>query len=369
MSPRLGSTSRQRQQRTVLLVCMFVCAVLYLLPTHSVVWATPHQSPLRQTIPTATFTPVPAWSCVVAMEQAVDYALSGMPDFDQRQRDWQDPSGSLMWTHCGPAALADVLWALDSLAEPGNAPPPAVSDGHALVSSFDSWDDHDAWNVVALVEDWAARLGTNRTIVGTVLTAFEPALQSFLLEHNLEDDYGVTVVAAPSFEQLERWVTAKNGVVLLLGFWEEQGAGQWVYLGGHYVALDCVEPANRLVAISDPFRDAWEAGEALVGFSPVQHPFPHTAEVHNDTQYVSHDGYRLVTAQRPGGIAALEGYLGEQAHLQNFLEQNRVPAFEPYYGVYAGPVANVQTTIDYAIVLSEPVGFRLYLPVILKGFS
>jgi len=368
MSPTLGTTSRQRQQRIALLLCMLICAVLYLLPTHSVVWATPLQSPLRQTIPTATFTPVPVWSCVVATEQAVDYALSGMPDFDQRQGDWQYSSGSSTWTHCGPAALADVLWALDSLAEPGDVPPPAVSDGHSLVSSFGGWDDHDPQNVIPLVEDWATRLATNEAIAGTALTAFEPALQSFLLELNLEDDYGVMVVASPSFEHLESWVRGKDGIVLLLGFWEEQGAGQWVYLGGHYVALDCVEPANRLVAISDPFRDAWEAGEALLGFSPVQHPFPHTAELHNDPQYVSHDGYRLVAAQGPGGVAALAGYLGDQAHLQNFLEQNRVPAFESYYGVYAGPVANVQTTIDYAIVLSKPLAFSLYLPIILKGF-
>ncbi len=348
-------------------MCMLVCAVLYMLPAQSVVWATPHQSPLRQTIPTATFTPVPTWSCAIA--RAVDYALSGMPDFDQRQADWQDPGGSQKWTHCGAVALADVLWALDSLAEPGDVPPPVVSDGYGLVSSLGTWDDHDVQNVHPLVEDWAVRLGTNSTIPGTALIAFEPALQSFLLAQGLEDDYAVTTVASPSFEQLEHWVTNGDGVVLLLGFWEEQGAQEWVYLGAHYVALACVEPLNRLVAISDPFRDAWEAGEAVLGFSPEQHPYPHTAEVHNDTQYVSHDGYRLVTARGPGGSTALEGYLGEQAHLGNFLGQNRVSAFEPYFGVYAGPVANVQSTIDYAVVLSEPVLFRLFLPIILKGFS
>lgn len=367
MSRWFASMSRQHQQRSLLIICMLVSALLYLLPLHSVVWATPHQSPVRQTIPTATFTPVPTWSCVLEVGRAVDYALSGVPDFDQRQEDWQDPSGSQRWTHCGPAALSDVLWALDSLAEPGDVSPPAVSDGYELVSSFDAWDDHDAQNVVPLIEDWAARLETNHTIGGTALTAFEPALQSFLLAVGLEADYGVTVFASPSFEQLESWVADGDGVVLLLGFWEEQGADQWVYLGGHYVALDCVEPGNRFVAISDPFRDAWEAGEAVLGFSPMQHPYPHTADMHNDAQYVSHDGYRLFAARGPGGMVALEGYLGQQAHLENFLEQNRVTAFEPYFGVYAGPVANVQTTIDYAIVLSEPVFSRLFLPIIVKG--
>jgi hypothetical protein len=347
---------------------VLLSAVLYLFPMHPGVWATPLHSPLRQTIPTATFTPVPTWSCVVAEERAVDYALSGMPDFDQRQGGWQDPSGSLLWTHCGPVALADVLWGLDSLAEPGAVPPPAVSDGSRLVSSFGVWDDHDEQNVVPLVEAWAARLGTNSSIAGTALSAFEPALRGFLLAEGLEDDYGVTIVASPSFEQLESWVMGGDGVVLLLGFWEEQGADEWAYLGGHYVALDCVEPANRFVALSDPFRDAWEAGEAALGFSPVQHAFPHTAEVHNDTQYLSHDGYRVVAARGPGGIAALEGYLSDQAHLGNFFEQNRAAAFEPYFGAYAGPVANVQATVDYAIVLSEPVLFRLFLPIILKGF-
>jgi hypothetical protein len=290
-----------------------------------------------------------------------------MPDIDQRQAQWQDPTGSQMWTHCGPVALAEVLWALDSLAEPGDVPPPTVSDGHDLVTAFDGWDDHDVQNVQPLVEDWAVRLGTNSTIAGTALFAFEPALQSYFLSQELSDEYGVRVVASPSFEQLQSWVADHNGVVLLLGFWEEQGPDQRAYLGAHYVALDCVEPLNRFVAISDPFRDAWEAGEAVLGFSPEQHLYPHTADVHNDTKYVSHDGYRVVTARAPSAVAALEGYLSERAHLVNFLEQNRVLAFEPYFGVYAGPVANVQSTVDYAIVVSEPLALRLFLPIILKG--
>jgi len=87
-----------------------------------------------------------------------DYAPSGMPDFDQRQWGtyiWQDLMG--LWSHCGPTAVANSLWWLDSKFEPNRVPPPAISDGFPLVQSYSPgvWDDHDPQNVPPLVEHLA----------------------------------------------------------------------------------------------------------------------------------------------------------------------------------------------------------------------
>ena len=367
MSQTRRSAFSHWKRHGLLALMLLALALMFTSPAGPVVWATPLQSPLRQTIPTITPTPIPTWIWVGGLGMGpVDYAPRGMPDFDQKQDAWYAPALTEVWTHCGAVALADALWWLDSWAEPGSTAPPEVSSGHALIDPFGPWDDHDARNVAPLVEDWATRLGTNAPAVSTEVSVFIPAIEAYVAEKELSG-YAVTLIPSPSFEQLEASVRRGDAVVLLLGFWEEQGVEQWAYLGGHYVAVAGVEPANRLVAISDPYRDALEAGETALGRSWAVHPFPHAADVHNDTQYVSHDAYRLVAAQGPGGIWALADYIRDDAHLTNFLGQNQAAGFAPYYGSYAGPFANVLTRLDYAVALSgKPTRYTMYLPIILK---
>lgn len=93
-----------------------------------------------------------------------DYAPSGMPDFDQKQwgtYNWTDQWGA--WSHCGPVAVANSLWWLDSKFEPAQPPisPPAISDGFPLVSSYIAGlDDHDPANVQPLIEHLAYLMDT-----------------------------------------------------------------------------------------------------------------------------------------------------------------------------------------------------------------
>lgn len=102
-----------------------------------------------------------------------DYARSGMPDFDQRQGGtylWQQYG---MWSHCGPVAVANSLWWLDSEFENSTTAPPTMVDTYHLVTAYGAWDDHDPQNVAPLVEHLAylmdcdgrrtgiAKLGTN----------------------------------------------------------------------------------------------------------------------------------------------------------------------------------------------------------------
>jgi hypothetical protein len=90
-----------------------------------------------------------------------DYARSGMPDFDQRQLGtyWWNQTG--VWDHCGPVAVANSLWWLDSKFEPNTTPPPAIIDNFPLVQAYGAWDDHDPRNVPPLVEHLAYLMDTN----------------------------------------------------------------------------------------------------------------------------------------------------------------------------------------------------------------
>jgi len=92
----------------------------------------------------------------------IDYAPSGVPDFDQRQWGtyiWKDMWDQ--WSHCGPVAVANSLWWLDSEYEPGTIPPPMINDGFPLVQAYGPWDDHDPQNVPWLVEHLAYLMDTD----------------------------------------------------------------------------------------------------------------------------------------------------------------------------------------------------------------
>jgi hypothetical protein len=92
-----------------------------------------------------------------------DYAPSGVPDFDQKQGGtylWQDMAQQ--WSHCGPVAVANSLWWLDSEFEPNPMPQPIIHDGFPLVQTYNAqWDDHDPLNVPPLVEHLAFLMDTD----------------------------------------------------------------------------------------------------------------------------------------------------------------------------------------------------------------
>jgi len=95
-----------------------------------------------------------------------DYSPYGMPDFDQKQDQWDYPPGSGHWDYCVPVATANALWWLDSKYETLNnsnpQPPPVISDHFSMVESYNlsSWDDHDPRNVQPLIEELAYLMDT-----------------------------------------------------------------------------------------------------------------------------------------------------------------------------------------------------------------
>jgi hypothetical protein len=90
-----------------------------------------------------------------------DYAPSGMPDFDQRQNGTFWWNLTSVWDYCGPVAVANSLWWLDSEFEPNTIPPPTIIDNFPLVQAYGPWDDHDPLNVPPLVEHLAYLMDTD----------------------------------------------------------------------------------------------------------------------------------------------------------------------------------------------------------------
>jgi C1A family cysteine protease len=288
-----------------------------------------------------------------------DYALSGMPDFDQKQDNWFDPTG--MWSYCGPVAVANSLWWFDSKNEPFPQPPPIINDHYGLVTNFSNpWDDHCTQNVMPLVSNLSWLMDTdgqrtsNTSKSGTDVMDMQTGIQDYLNNTGYAADYNETTVPWPDFYWIEEEVERCEDVVLLLGFWqyEETGPGEyyWWRVGGHYVTCAGVNSMGLQLGISDPYYDNAEAGGP--GVVPVAHAYPHGSGVHNDTQYVSHDIYN-VTQLIPGPVGppcwALQNYAGG-APILNFQGQNSGPGLIPQ-GAYS-PMFPLVTTIDYAVAVS-----------------
>jgi len=266
----------------------------------------------------------------------LDYAQSGVPDFDQRQGGtyiWQDMWDQ--WSHCGPVAVANSLWWLDSEFEPNPITPPTINDGFPLVQEYGTWDDHDPQNVAPLVEHLAFLMDTDgrRTGLihsGTNVTDMEAGLAQYLswtgvnpkgdangdgtvdltdadivsaafgsmpgmpnwnLAADLNQDNRVNgqdlflvgknmnktgtfyehTVMQPDFQFIEEEVEKCQDVVLLVGYWFLDGGGWYREPGAHYVTVAGVDSTEQKLALSDPVQDAFESGLIPQGRIPVPH--------------------------------------------------------------------------------------------------
>lgn len=171
----------------------------------------------------------------------IDYAPSGMPDFDERQGLTYNWSSGGVWSHCVPTAIANSLWWLDSEFEPGGLPPPIISDGFPLVRSYNSsnWDDHDPLNAPPLIEHLAYLMDTDgqRTLipltahVGTNIKDSEDGLAQYLSWTRLNPigdvngdgvvnatDYAIVVVANNTVPGAPKWDMAADIYPVTLGW-------------------------------------------------------------------------------------------------------------------------------------------------------
>jgi hypothetical protein len=233
-----------------------------------------------------------------------DYAPSGVPDFDEKQSNWGPGVGVYTW--CGPVAVANSLWWLDSEYESNltstPVPPPTISDHFPLVTNYSSWDDHSPSNVDPLVRNLALLMDADGQQskdghIGTRWQDLENGTKYYLTQQGVSKYLDVYNMTFPTFNWISNETLNCNDVVLFLEFYQLTGSG-WVPLtsppsleAGHFVTCAGVNITTSSLLISDPYQDANEAGTAP-GRSPVPHLYPHNSAVHNDTQYVSQDAYQ-----------------------------------------------------------------------------
>jgi hypothetical protein len=294
-----------------------------------------------------------------AKPPAEDYAISGVPDFDQRQDGWVNPyppEGT--WSYCGPVAEANSLWYLDSHFEPGETQPPAISDGFPLVTAYGEWDDHDPQNVQPLIDDLAWYMDTNGVrsgIIhcGTTVWDMQEGIEMYLADKGMDWKFYEHTVEAPFPDLIYEELLRCQDVVLLLGFWQYDPDFQtWSRVGGHYVTVVGMDLTDMYIAISDPISDNAEEG----GMGSV--PIPHTHlppeppySTHNNASLVSHDLYLIIEDPCPGGPFSLQDYWNPEIH-ENFLYQN---FYYDEFGEYIPGLA-VHTQIEYAVIVSCETG-------------
>jgi hypothetical protein len=170
-----------------------------------------------------------------------DFAPSGMPDFSQ------DHSGHPP-TYCGPTAVADALWWLDSEFE-GRCPTGAPGDGvddHPLVRKYAAaTDDHSADNVRPLIEALRDCMNTDDVLgmgsghLGTFSDDMAGCLGQWLAAAKLSNRYVIERFfnPDPSFGELACSVERSKAAILLLGFYWQDGGGTFHRLGGHFVTV------------------------------------------------------------------------------------------------------------------------------------
>jgi len=282
-----------------------------------------------------------------------DYALSGVPDFDQKQDLWYDPAGG-QWYYCGPVAVANSLWYFDSREEPLPVSPPTINDNYGLVTAYGPWDDHNPQNVEPLVNHLAGLMGTN-PLFGTSVFDMQRGIDQYLVDTGYYGYYYEHTEVMPDFYWIEDEVERCEDVVLLLGFWQTlddpwDPQAYWWRIGGHYVTCAGVNSNTSQLGISDPYLDNAEAtGQGIVlPPCPPHPPAGHNANVHNDTWYVSHDIYNVTISPSPGGIWGLEGYADSMSPTDFWNFENRNLEQTGYYE----PGIPVFTEIEYAVAVS-----------------
>lgn len=312
--------------------------------------------------------------------ELADYAPTGMPDFSQCRRGWSRPAAQAgrpaQWTFAAPVALADALWWLDSRAEPGRASPPAVSDGHGLVTFYPVFgrarDDHDPANLGSLVEDLALRLGTDGRgggeRRGTAWQGLVGGLRDYLAARRLDGSYTLETRTAPDAAWLRRWADEGAAVVAALGVWERQGDA-WRRVGGHYAAVAGVVPEGGVgagppapvlgtVALADPLADqvAQNGRGRMVPPDPALHSCRLAPAAHDDAAVAAHDGYALTVdlseAPLPDQRLVVAGYFGLEAmgEAAAFAGQNPIDLPAEQGGDWRGGVVVMALDAALAIV-------------------
>jgi hypothetical protein len=294
-----------------------------------------------------------------------DYAPSGVPDFSQKQIGpapiglWKNSYNQ--WSWCGPTAVANSLWWMDSRFETSTTPPPTKNDTFPLVQSYNAagWDDHAPQNVPYLIANLSRYMDTDgaRTGIahnGTEVHDMTQGIQNYILDHGLQDKFYVNLLAKPTFAYITAEVTKCEDTILLLGFWQPTTSG-WKRIGGHFVTVPGVDSANRIMYFCDPFTDNAELTGQGVVIPPPPHNHPAPPDtVHNNATFVSYDAYSVIAgaSPSPGGQFGINYNLTQYYDLFPDVQQQNCPnEFGSIQGNYNQSLP-VFTEVEYGVFVS-----------------
>jgi hypothetical protein len=187
-----------------------------------------------------------------------NYAPAGMPDFDQKQDRWKKiapgPNNVIdstvagddvynaaenciapgpdcyltsvatgddfeEWVFCGPVAVADSLWWLDSKYADPSGTPGDGKDQFALVQDYGAGDDHATANVPLLIQKLAVAMNT--TGKGTTyISDMEDAITTWISAAGLSDKLVTHSYDQPTFSFVQNEIEQNRNVVLLLGSYD-----------------------------------------------------------------------------------------------------------------------------------------------------
>jgi len=199
-----------------------------------------------------------------------NYAPSGMPDFDQKQDNWQaiepgpdgvlqsQPAGDdvlnlvenciapghdctlqsvpanddvVVWAFCGPVAVANCLWWFDSKYATPTGTPGDGEDNFNLVKDYGAGDDHAKANAPLLIKKLAnAMLATSKGT--TYITDMQNAIHQWFIDTNLSNKFTETTYNKPTFPFIESEIERCQDVILLIGYYNrikiiDQQQTQW----------------------------------------------------------------------------------------------------------------------------------------------
>lgn len=158
------------------------------------------------------------------------------------------------WSHCGPVAVANSLWWLDSEFEPNTIPPPTAIDSFPLVQAYGGppWDDHDPLNVPWLVEHLAYLMDTDGLRTGT---PFKSGTNVFDMQAGITHYLSWSGVNPLGDVDGDGKVTALDETAVLMAMGTVPGAPGWdlgadiypVTLGYPPVADNVIDPNDLML--------------------------------------------------------------------------------------------------------------------------
>ena len=256
------------------------------------------------------------------LKSYTNYAPSGIPDFDQKQKQWKSivdggngiaesiamgddvqytPVGQPVdpwslcvvtpghncaldselggddfatWLFCVPTSFGNCLWWFDSKYSDTEGSPGDGEDDFPLIEDYGAGDDHSSDNAIYLIEELARNMNTTQNGV-TYIEDVLYAINKWFIDLELKNHLELNIYKYPTtFEFISGEIEEGKCVFPLVYFCLNVG-GQCEPVASHLVTCAGVNYNERKIAFSDPLMDVENPG----------------GPGHNDAQYVSHDIY------------------------------------------------------------------------------